>query len=462
MSGTAENSMQYDAIVIGAGQAGPFLAVRLAESGRKVALIEKRWLGGTCVNDGCTPTKTLIASARVAWLARRAADFGISTGPVGVDMAAIKARKDKVVMASRSGLEDWMAATENLTVIYGTAAFVSPHEVEVNGEVISGDEIFLNTGARAVVPDWAKDVPHLTNSTIMELDRVPAHLVIVGGSYIGLEFAQMYRRFGAEVTVLERGARIASKEDEDVSAAIREIVEGEGVRIVTGAADFAARELEPGVAVAFTAEGRPQEVVASHLLLAVGRVPNVEELRLDRAGVSQDKRGFITVDDRLVTSVPHIFALGDVNGHGAFTHTSYNDFEIVSQNLLDGADRKVTDRVPAYALYTDPPLGRAGMNEAEVRASGRPALVATRPMTRVGRANERGETLGFMKVFADAETRRILGVSLLGIEGDEVMQMLLQAMAAGVTVDRIMATMPVHPTVSELVPTLLADLKPLN
>ncbi|MGV3489792.1 MAG: FAD-containing oxidoreductase [Devosia sp.] len=453
---------KFDAIIIGAGQAGPFLAVRLAEAGQTVALIEKRWLGGTCVNDGCTPTKTLVASARVAWLARRAADFGVSTGPVSVDMAAIKARKDKVVMASRTGLEDWMAATKNLTVIYGEAAFVSPHEVEVNGETLSGEQIFLNTGARAVVPDWAAGVPHLTNSEIMELETLPTHLVIVGGSYIGLEFAQMYRRFGAEVTVLERGARVASKEDPDVSDAIREILEGEGVRIVTGVSDFSAEGDSDGVAVSFTADGRAQTAVGSHLLLAVGRVPNVEALRLDRAAVAQDKRGYVTVDDGLRTNVPHIFALGDVNGRGAFTHTSYNDFEIVSQNLFDGADRKVSDRIPAYALYIDPPLGRAGMNEAEVRASGRPALVATRPMTRVGRANERGETLGFMKVFADAETRKILGVSLLGIEGDEVMQSLLEAMASGVTVDTIIATMHVHPTVSELVPTLLGDLKPLQ
>jgi pyruvate/2-oxoglutarate dehydrogenase complex dihydrolipoamide dehydrogenase (E3) component len=453
---------KYDAIVVGAGQAGPFLAVRLAEAGRKVALIERRYLGGTCVNDGCTPTKTLVASARVTAMARRAADFGVSTGPVSVDMAAVKARKDKVVLASRSGLESWMAATQNLTVIYGSAAFVSPHEVEVNGAVLTAGEIFLNTGARAVVPDWAKGVPHFTNSDIMDLDVLPRHLVIVGGSYIGLEFAQMYRRFGAEVTVLERGARVASREDPDVSDAIRGILEAEGVRIVTGATEFSAEAVGDGVTVGFASGGERQTVAASHLLLAVGRVPNVEDLRLERAGVAQDKRGYITVDDQLRSNQPHIYALGDVNGRGAFTHTAYNDFEIVSQNLLDGADRKVSDRIEAYALYIDPPLGRAGMNEAAVRGSGKRALVATRPMSRVGRANERGETQGFMKVFADADTREILGVSLLGIEGDEVMQSLLQAMAAGVTVDQIIATMHVHPTVSELVPTLLADLKPLS
>jgi len=455
-------SQSFDAIVIGGGQAGPYLAARLAGAGRRTALIERRHLGGTCVNDGCQPTKTLVASARVAYLARRAADFGVSTGPVSVDMTAVRARKDQVVLASRHGLDSWMEGTENLTLIRGSAAFVSPHAVEVNGVVIEGREVFLNTGARPVVPDWARDVPHLTNMNVMDLEVLPRHLVIVGGSYIGLEFAQVYRRFGAEVTVLERGARIAGKEDHDISGAIRSILEGEGVRIVTGASGFSAEATADGVAIRFTADGARREVEGSHLLLAVGRVPNVEDLRLDRAGVLCDRRGYIAIDDKLRTSQPHIYALGDVNGHGAFTHTSYNDFEIVSQNLLDGADRKVSDRIAAYALYVDPPLGRAGMNEAQVRASGRPALVATRPMTRVSRANERGEALGFMKVFADAQTRKILGVALLGIEGDEVMQSLLEAMAAGVTVDTIIATMHVHPTVSELVPTLLQDLQPLQ
>ncbi len=452
-------SRSFDAIVIGGGQAGPFLAARLAAAGQSVALIERRHMGGTCVNDGCQPTKTLVASARVAWLARRAADFGVTTGPVRVDMAAVKARKDKLVLASRQGLDDWMEATENLTVCRGSAAFVSPNAVTVNGEVLEGKQFFLNTGARPVVPDWAAGVPYLTNSSILELDVLPRHMLIVGGSYIGLEFAQMYRRFGAEVTVLARGPRLAAKEDEEVSATIRDILEGEGIRVITDASCMAAERQGDGIAVSYG--GGRGRVEGSHLLLAVGRVPNVEDLELDKAGVALDADGYVAVDDRLRTNQPHIYALGDVNGRGAFTHTSYNDFEIVSQNLLDGADRKVSERVPAYALYIDPPLGRAGMNEAEVRASGRKALVAVRPMTRVSRANERAENLGFMKVFADAETRRILGVSLLGIEGDEVMQSLLEAMAAGVTVDTIIRTMHVHPTVSELVPTLLADLKPL-
>jgi pyruvate/2-oxoglutarate dehydrogenase complex dihydrolipoamide dehydrogenase (E3) component len=449
-------SHTYDAIVIGGGQAGPFLAARLADAGKRVALIERRFMGGTCVNDGCQPTKTMVASARVAYLARRAADFGVSTGPVSVDMAAVKARKEKIVHASREGLDSWMESTANLTVIRGSAAFTGPNSVEVNGVVLQGAQIFLNTGARAVVPDWAHGVPHLTNTSILELDTLPRHLVIVGGSYIALEFAQMFRRFGSEVTVLARGL-LASREDSDVRATIEEILEGEGITIVTGAGEMSAAQSDGDIIVRH--EGG--EVVGSHLLLAVGRVPNVEDLKLEKAGVALDADGFIAVDDKLRTNVPHIFALGDVNGRGAFTHTSYNDFEIVSQNLLDGADRKLSERVPAYAMYIDPPLGRAGMCEADVRAAGRKALVAVRPMTRVSRANERAENLGFMKVFADAETRKILGVALLGIEADEVMQSLLQAMKAGVTVDTIIGTMHVHPTVSELVPTLLGDLKPL-
>jgi pyruvate/2-oxoglutarate dehydrogenase complex dihydrolipoamide dehydrogenase (E3) component len=452
-------SRSFDAIVIGGGQAGPFLAARLAGAGQTVALIERRHMGGTCVNDGCQPTKTLVASARVAWLARRARDFGVVTGPVSVDMAAVKARKDKVVLASRRGLDDWMDATENLTVFRGSAAFVSPNAVEVDGEVLEGRQFFLNTGARPVVPDWAAGVPYLTNTSILELDTLPRHLLVAGGSYIALEFAQMYRRFGAEVTVLARSSRLTAKEDEDVSATIRDILEAEGIRVITDASCMAAERRGDGVAVSY--RGGSETVEGSHLLLALGRVPNVEDLQLEKAGVALDGDGYIAVDDKLRTNQPHIYALGDVNGRGAFTHTSYNDFEIVSQNLLDGADRKVSERVPAYALYIDPPLGRAGMSEAEVRKSGRPALVAVRPMTRVSRANERAENLGFMKVFADAGTRQILGVALLGIEGDEVMQSLLEAMAAGVDVDTIIRTMHVHPTVSELVPTLLADLKPL-
>lgn len=453
---------QYDSIIIGAGQAGPFLAARLAEAGQQVLLIEKRWLGGTCVNDGCTPTKALVASARVAWLARRAADFGVSAGPVSVDMAALKARKQKLVMASRNGLQSWLGGLDTLRIIHGEGRFVSAHAVEVNGEVVEGDTIYLNTGARPVVPDWAGEVPYLDSTSIMELETLPRHLVIVGGSYIGLEFAQMYRRFGAEVTVLEKGSHLASREDTDISDAIRAILEEDGIRIVTGVDDLGATQLPDGVSVRFSADGVEQRVDGSHLLVAIGRTPNVEALGLEAVGVKQGKRGYVEVDEQLRTSVPHIFAMGDVNGRGAFTHTSYNDFEVVAQNLLDGADRKVSDRVMAYALYIDPPLGRAGMTEAEALKSGRKVLKATRPMTRVGRANDRGETRGFMKVVADAESGEILGVALLGIEADEVVHSLIDAMANGVGYEAIKRTMHVHPTVSELLPTLLGDLKPVG
>lgn len=452
----------YDSIIIGAGQAGPFLAARLAGAGQKVALIEKRWLGGTCVNDGCTPTKALVASARVAWLARRAAEFGVTAGPVSVDMAALRARKQSVVMASREGLESWLGGLDNLRIIYGEGRFASAHEVEVNGEVLSADTIYLNTGARPVVPDWARGVPHLTSTSIMELEELPRHLVIVGGSYIGLEFAQMYRRFGSAVTVLEKGTHLAGREDTDISDAIRAILEEDGIQVITGVDCFGASTLPDGVSVSFSAGGVEQRVDGSHLLVATGRAPNVEALGLAAIGVKQGKRGYVEVDDKLRTSVPHIFAMGDVNGRGAFTHTSYNDFEIVSQNLLDGADRKVSDRLPAYALYIDPPLGRAGMTEAEALKSGRRVLKATRPMTRVGRASERGETRGFMKVVADAESGKILGVALLGIEADEVVNSLIDAMANGVGYEALTRTMHVHPTVSELIPTLLGDLKPVG
>jgi len=379
---------------------------------------------------------------------------------VTVDMAAVRARMEEVVLASRHGLESWLGGLDGLRLIHGEGRFVSPHEVEVNGETLSADTIHLNTGARAVIPQWVGEVPHLTSTSILELDTLPRHLVIVGGSYIGLEFAQMYRRFGAEVTVLEKGAHVAGREDADISDAIRAILEEDGIQVITGVDCFGASRLPDGVSVRFSAGGIEQRVDGSHLLVAIGRTPNVEALALEQAGVRQDRRGYIEVDEQLRTSAPHIFALGDVNGRGAFTHTSYNDFEIVAQNLLDGADRRVSDRVPAYALYIDPPLGRAGMSEAEAKRSGRRLLKATRPMSRVGRATERGETRGFMKVVADADSGEILGVALLGIEADEAVHGLLDAMANGVGYEALQRTMAIHPTVSELLPTLLADLRP--
>ena len=453
----------FDVIVLGAGQAGPPLAARFAERGMAVALVEREHLGGTCVNDGCIPTKTLVASARVAHVARHAGKYGVQAGDVSVDMRAVKARKDEVVNLSVASLTDWLGGIKTLTNIRGEARFTGPNTVRVGDGELSAPKIFINVGGRPSVPDWPgiSGVPYLTNTSMMAVDFLPAHLVILGGSYIGLEFAQMYRRFGSRVTVIEAGPRLIGREDADVSGAVRAMLEGEGITVYVDADNLAITREADQVRVAFGAGGAAQSVTGSHLLLAVGRRPNTDGLGLEAAGIATDARGFIVVDDELRTGVPGVWALGDVNGRGAFTHTSYNDFEVVAANLLDGGARRVSDRISAYALYTDPPLGRIGMSEAEVRASGRAALVARLPMARVGRARERGETTGFMKVLVDAQSERILGAALFGIEADEVVQLLLLAMAADLPYTRITRTMFIHPTVTELLPSLFAALKPL-
>jgi len=456
---------KYDAIVIGTGQSGPSLAVRLANAGRKTVIIERKLFGGTCVNVGCIPTKTLIASARAAHVARHGADFGVAIdGNIAVDMMRVKARKDSVVRQSNEGVANWLRNTPNLTVLEGHARLESPRTVRVDESLLEAGEIFLNVGGRAFVPDMPgiAEVNYLTNSSMMEIDFLPEHLIIIGGSYIGLEFAQMYRRFGCRVTVVEMGPRLIAREDEEVSAAIQEILEGEGIDTRLDAKCVKVAKRGNGVAVGLSCEKEPREVTGSHLLLAVGRVPNTDDLGLEKAGVKTDTRGYLTVDDELRTNVPGIWALGDANGRGAFTHTSYNDYEIVAANLLDGGHRRVTDRIPAYALYIDPPLGRAGMTEREVRASGRKALAARMMMSRVGRARERGETQGFMKILVDAESKLILGAALLGIEGDEAIHSILDVMYAGAPYTVIQKAVHIHPTVTELIPTLLADLKPLS
>lgn len=463
----------FDAIVIGSGQAGPSLAVRLASAGLKTVLIEREHLGGTCVNDGCTPTKTMVASARAAHIARRAAEYGVRIdGTVRVDMRAVKARKDAVVGRSVTSLTQWLNGTENLTVMQGHARFVSSHAVKFGEQVLEAEKIFINVGGRPVVPDWPgiDQVPYLTNTSMMDLDVLPQHLVVVGGSYIGLEFAQMYRRFGSEVTVLEYADRIIAREDADVSNEVKAILEREGVRFVLGMRDAKVHRIgndhdgggSQRIGVTFRSGDDEQSAIGSHLLFAVGRRPNTDTLDLDKAGIATDSRGFIVVDDALRTNVNGIWALGDVNGRGAFTHTAYNDYQIVIANILENGSRRLTDRIPAYALFTDPPLGRVGMTEAEVRASGRPALKGVMPMERVARARERGETQGFMKVLVDAETHRILGAALLCIEGDEIVHLLLDAMAADVPYTAIERAVHIHPTVSELIPTLLGDLRPLD
>jgi len=456
---------RFDAIVIGTGQAGPSLAARLAGAGQKVAIIERKLFGGTCVNTGCIPTKTMIASAYAAHMTRRAADFGVTVaGGVTVDMKAVKARKDAISGQSRTGVEGWLKHLENCTVYEGHARFESPNVVSVGDIKLTAPRIFINVGGRARIPEMPglDQVPYLTNSSMMQVDFLPRHLVIVGGSYIGLEFAQMFRRFGSEVTVIEMSPRLVAHEDEDISARIKEILEAEGIQIRLNAECIAvSRRGDEIVARAECEEGSP-EVVGSHLLMAVGRRPNTADLGLGNAGVRTDEHGYIAVDDQLQTSTPGIWALGDCNGKGGFTHTSYNDFEIVAANLLDNDPRRLSDRIKAYALYIDPPLGRAGMTEAEVRASGRKALLATRPMTKVGRAVEKGESLGFMKIMVDAETHLILGAAILGLNGDEVIHSILDVMYAKAPYTVIERAVHIHPTVSELVPTMLADLAPLG
>ncbi|MGQ0675924.1 MAG: FAD-containing oxidoreductase [Rhodospirillales bacterium] len=455
---------KFDAIVIGTGQAGPPLAERLAQAGMKTAIVERKLFGGTCVNVGCVPTKTLVASARAAHVARRAGDFGVKlAGRVAVDMGKVKSRKDAIVAQSNRGVGNWMKTTPNVAVYKGHARFAGPRTVRVNGAALEAERIFVNVGARALVPDMPglADVPYLTNSSMMEVDFLPKHLVVIGGSYIGLEFAQMYRRFGSEVTVVEMGDRLIRRDDPDISDAVKKILEAEGVKIRLNAKCLGAAKSGRGVAVGLDCARGARKIEGSHLLLAVGRVPNTDDLGLDRAGVATDRRGFIAVDETLATNVPGIWALGDCNGRGAFTHTSYNDFEIVAANLLDGGARKVADRIPAYALYIDPPLGRAGMTVEEARATGREILAGRLDMASVGRARERGETLGFMKILVDAETKRILGAAMLGIEADEVVQAILGLMYADQPYTTIRRAMYIHPTVTEYLPTLLENLKPL-
>ncbi len=457
-------SNTYDAIVIGSGQAGPFVANRFAKSGMKVAIVERGLFGGTCVNTGCIPTKTMVASAYAAHMARRASEFGVGIGgSVTVDMARVKARKDEISGQSRSGVEAGLRRTENCTVYQGHARFVSPRVVTVGTDRLTAERIFINVGGRALIPDLPglADVPILTNSSMMGVDFIPEHLVIVGGSYIGLEFGQMFRRFGSRVTIVEMGDRLIRREDEDVSAAVLDILQKEGIEIRLNATCISLSRQGTNVVARVDCEAGSPDVTGTHLLLAVGRRPNTDDLGLEHAGVNVDARGYIEVDDELRTSAPGIWALGDCNGRGAFTHTSFNDAEIVVANLLENDNRRVSDRIPVYGLFIDPPLGRVGMTDADVRATGRPALVGKRAMKDVKRAVEKGETHGFIKVVVDAETNRILGAAILGTGGDEVVHSILDVMYAKAPYTLIKRAVHIHPTVSELVPTTLWSLKPL-
>jgi pyruvate/2-oxoglutarate dehydrogenase complex dihydrolipoamide dehydrogenase (E3) component len=455
----------YDAIIIGTGQAGPFLAHRLTTAGMKVAIIERKLFGGTCVNTGCIPTKTMVASAYAARMVRRAADFGVDAGRgVRVDMKRVKARKDAISEQSRVGVESWLKKMERCTVYEGHARFASPREVQVGSECLAAERIFVNVGGRAIVPQMTgiDQIQYLTNSSMMDVDFLPPHLIVVGGSYVGLEFGQMFRRFGSEVTVIEMGARLIQREDEDVSTAVKNILEHEGVNVRLNATCIGfSRRGEEIVTHVDCATGSP-EVSGTHLLLAVGRRPNTDDLGLAEAGVSLDQRGYIVVDDQLRTGVPGIWALGDCNGKGAFTHTAFNDAEIVAANLLDHDPRRLSDRIPTYALYIDPPLGRAGMTEAEVRATGRTALIGRRAMANVKRAVEKAETQGFMTIIVDAHTREILGATILGTGGDEIIHSILDVMYAKAPYTVVQRAMHIHPTVSELIPTMLGELQPLS
>ncbi len=456
---------QLDAIVIGTGQAGPSLAGRLNREGLKTAIIERKLVGGTCVNVGCIPTKTLVGSAKVAYTARQARQFGVIVdGSVTVDMRQVKERMDAISGASNKGLTGWLEGMENVTLVRGHARFVGSRQVRVNQDTFEADKIFIDVGARARIPDieGLDDVDYLTNSSMMEIDFLPQHLIIIGGSYIGLEFAQMYRRFGAEVTVIEMGDRLIAREDEDVSETVREILEGEGVNIRLNAQCVRVRQSSGGVTVGVSCEEEPLEVEGTHLLLAAGRTPNTDDLGLDEAGIETSGYGHIVVDDFLRTNVPGVWAIGEVNGRGAFTHTSYNDYEIVAANLFDDDPRRVTDRILCYGLFIDPPLGRVGMTERQAKESGRSVLVGKRAMTRVSRAKEFGETRGFMKVLVDADSKEILGAVILGLSGDEAIHCIMDVMYTGKPYTAISRAVHIHPTVAELIPTVLQELKPMT
>jgi pyruvate/2-oxoglutarate dehydrogenase complex dihydrolipoamide dehydrogenase (E3) component len=455
----------YDAAIIGTGQAGPSLANRLTKAGMKVAVIERGRFGGTCVNNGCMPTKTLVASAYAAHLAARAADYGVTLGgPARVDMKKVKARKDAVSGAATKNIETWLKSMPGCTVIEGHARFLSPKEVDVGAEKLSAERIFVNVGGRAIVPPipGLAEAGYLTNESVMEVDFLPPHLIVLGGSYIGLVFAQMYRRFGSKVTVVEAAERLVPREDEDVSSAIMDILDREGIEIRLASKCMAVdRRGDTVVARLETRGSDGGDVEGSHLLLAIGRRPNTDDLGLEKAGVAVDDRGFIRTDEFLRTNVPGIWALGDCNGRGAFTHTSFNDFEIVAANILDQEQRRVTDRITTYGVFIDPPLGRVGMTETEARerAGGR-LLIGRRPMTRVGRAVEKGETEGFMKVLVDGQTKKILGAAILGTAGDEAVHCITATMYADAPYTTLQRAVQIHPTVSELIPTMLGELEP--
>jgi pyruvate/2-oxoglutarate dehydrogenase complex dihydrolipoamide dehydrogenase (E3) component len=458
----------FDAIVVGAGQAGPAIAARCSKEGLRTAVIERGHFGGTCVNVGCVPTKTLVASARAVQQARRGAEFGFAVETLRVNLARVIARKDDIVRASREGVEGWMRGLANTEVIVGAARFTAPSTLAVNGRTLSAPRIFLNLGGRAMRPPLAgiDEVPTLDNTSVMQLAEVPEHLVVVGGSYIGLEFAHVMRRFGSEVTVVERSPKLLPREDDDVADGIRAILEKEGIRFELNAECLALEREGARIRVGAACAADTAPIVGTHVLLATGRRANTDGIGLELAGIRTDERGFIVVDEQCRTSAEGVWAVGDCNGRGAFTHTSWNDHEVVVANLFDHDPRRIGERIPCYALFIDPPLGRVGMTDSEARAfaqkNGRKLLRAKMPMKRVGRAREAGETEGFMKVIVDADSQRILGAAILGLSGDEVVHSLLDVMAADRPYTVISRAVHIHPTVTELVPTLLQQLTPMS
>jgi pyruvate/2-oxoglutarate dehydrogenase complex dihydrolipoamide dehydrogenase (E3) component len=460
-----ENTVKkFHAIIVGTGQAGPSLAVRLAQSGMNVAIIERNKFGGSCVNTGCIPTKTLIASAEIAYHAQRANDFGIEIkGSIKTNMEKVKARKDAIVNKASKGVEQWLKNTPNVTVFQGHARFVDNYKLSVNNETLSAEKIFINVGARAWLPpiEGLNQINYLTNSSILGLDKVPRHLIVVGGSYIGLEFAQVFRRFGAQVTVVEKASRLIPREDPDVCDTVLEIMQQSGidVHLNTSCLSFSASEDHITAHVSCNGD---KSINGSHVLVAIGRKPNTDDLGLENTDIQVDERGIVLINDKLETTVPNVWALGECNGHGAFTHTAYNDYQIIIDNLLQGATRKVTDRILAYALYIDPPLGRCGLTEAEIRTKGYTALVAKRPMTQVKRAMIKGEPTGFIKILIDKDTQKILGAAILGVNADEIIHSILDVMYADKPYTLIRDAVHIHPTVSELIPTTLENLKPLE
>src|SRR5712691_2633129 len=456
--------MKYDAIIIGSGQGGTPLARRLADLGKTVALIERKELGGTCINTGCTPTKTMIASAQVAHYARNATRWGVQTTGVTVDLPAIVARKDRIVQRFRAGHQRRVDARANLHLYRGAARFLTPHSIRVGEQVVEGEQIFIDTGTRPSIPrvPGLEAVPYLTNATIMELSALPEHLLVLGGGYIGLEFGQMFHRFGSAVTVIHQHGQILPREDADVVTELQKALEAEGLHFLLNARTTKVEQNHGQITLTLERADGSRTVSGSHLLVATGRTPNTEELDLDNAGVETDKDGFITVNSRLETNVSGIWALGDVKGGPAFTHISYNDFQIIYGNLVEGKNLSTEHRIVPYAVFTDPQLGGVGITEKEARVKGYRLKIGTLPMTAVARAIEREETAGLMKLVVDAATDRILGASILASEGGELVQILGAVMLAGAPYSLLKGAIFIHPTLAEGFWTLMEEVKPVD